>query len=55
MNPLVLWLYYTPTSKMNNELSMIKDKKFILLEGEAMYKGENIQMNLTKTVDQYFI
>ena len=55
MNPLVLWLYYTPTSKMNNELSMIKDKKFILLEGEAMYKGETIQKNLTKTVDQYFI
>jgi len=55
MNPLVLWLYYTPTSKMNNELSMIKDKKFILLEGEAMYKGETIQKNLTKTVDQHFI
>ena len=55
MNPLVLWLYYTPSSKMRNELSRIKDKKFILLEGEAMYKGENIQKNLPKNVEQYFI
>jgi hypothetical protein len=55
MDPLLLWLYYTPTSKMNNELTRIKDKKFILLEGEAMYKGENIQKNLGGEVEQYFI
>jgi hypothetical protein len=55
MDPLLVWLYYTPTSKMNNELTRIKDKKFILLEGEAMYKGENIQKNLGGEVEQYFI
>lgn len=51
-NPLVLWMYYTPSSKMSNELSMINDKEFILLED---VDGENIQKILGKTVEQYFI
>lgn len=50
--PLVLWMYYTRASEMSKELSMINDKEFILLEGVS---GENIQMNLGKTVEQYFI
>jgi hypothetical protein len=51
-DPLVLWMYYTPSSKMSNELSMINDKEFILL-GEGV-NGENIQKNLPG-VGQYFI
>ena len=51
-DPLVLWMYYTPSSKMSNELSMINDKEFILL-GEGV-NGENIQKNLPG-VEQYFI
>lgn len=53
MNPLVLWLYYTPSSKMSNELSMINDKEFILLKEGV--NGENIQKNLPRKVEQKFI
>jgi hypothetical protein len=51
-NPLVLWMYYTHSSMMSNELSMLNNKEFILIEG---INGENIQKNLPKTVEQYFI
>jgi len=48
---LILWLYYTPLYKIDRELSMIKNKKFVLLNRGT--HGEWIQKNLPGNLQHF--